>query len=44
MIVISQTEHGFKGRDNQDNLATWQEIFLDKSIPQLEFCNKIKFG
>ena len=22
-----------KGRDNQDNLATWQEMFLGKSIP-----------
>ena len=44
MIIIQQTELGFKGRDNQDKLATWQEMFLVKSIPQLEFCNKIKFG
>ena len=29
-----------KGRDNQNNLATCQEMFLEKSIPQLEFCRK----
>ena len=29
-----------EGRDNQYNLATWHEMFLEKSIPQLEFCRK----
>ena len=51
-IQIEMKEHGcylanwawLEGRDNQNNLATWQEMFLGKSIPQLEFCRKIKFG
>jgi hypothetical protein len=33
-----------KGRDNQDNLVTWQEMFFGNSIPHLEFCSEIKFG
>ena len=52
LLKIEMKEHGcylanwawLGGRDNQDSLATWHEIFLEKSIPQLEFCNKIKFG
>ena len=35
MIVI---EHDFKGRDNQDELATWHKIFQRSSSPTLEFC------
>ena len=45
---MEMKEHGcylanwacLKGRDNQNNLATWQEMFLEKSIPYLEFCRK----
>ena len=28
----------FKGRDNQDELATWHKIFQRSSSPTLEFC------
>ena len=37
MIVI---EHDFKGRDNQDELATWHKIFQRSSSPTLEFCKQ----
>jgi hypothetical protein len=30
-----------EGRDNQDNLATWHEMFLEKSIPSLNFITKL---
>ena len=44
MIVIQQTERGLKVETTKINLATWQEMLLEKSIPQLEFYSKIKFG
>ena len=45
-IQIEMKEHDcylanwscLKGSDNQDNLATWQEIFQRSSSPTLEFC------
>jgi hypothetical protein len=32
-----------EGRDNQDNLATWHEMFLEKSIPSMNFATKSSF-
>ena len=39
MVVYLSNWVWLKGRDNQNNLATWQEIF--QFIPRLEFC-KVK--
>ena len=48
-IQIEMNEHDcclaswawFKGRDNQDELATWHKIFQRSPSPRLEFC-KVK--
>ena len=37
MIVIQQIEHGLKV-ENQDELATWHQIFQRSSSPTHEFC------
>ena len=37
MIVI---KHDFKGRDNQDELATWHNIFQRSSSPHLNFARQ----
>ena len=42
-IQLEMKEHDgywawFKGRDNQDELATWHKIFQRSLSPTLEFC------
>ena len=42
-IQLEMKEHDcywawFKGRDNQDELATWHKIFQRNPSPRLEFC------